>query len=140
MNLSSIRFWIDWQQKQMQEQIEELEYIKNNLRRSPTTSILTNETDENGIDGFVINPHLHNSEARRRSVLYLQEAQRLANERRTSLARTATLNESIPENSLETSSIYDNDSDNESLFDFDRRSDETIEPANLSDVDEVPAS
>ncbi|CAF1654662.1 unnamed protein product, partial [Adineta ricciae] len=95
------RFWIDWQQKQMQEQIEELEYIKNNLRRSPTTSILANETDENGIDGFVIDPHLRNNEARRRSALYLQEAQRLANERRTSLARTTTLNESIPENSLE---------------------------------------
>lgn len=124
----------------MQEQIEELEYIKSNLRRSPTTSILANETDENETDGSVIDPRFRDNEARRRSALYLQEAQRLANERRTSLARTTTLNESIPENSLETSSVYDNDSDNESLFDFDQRSDETIEPANLSDVDEVPAS
>ncbi|UJR30898.1 hypothetical protein I4U23_018408 [Adineta vaga] len=137
------RFWIDWQQKQMQERIDELEYIKNNLGCSPSSSLLLNEMEDNRTDTSAINPRLFDNEVRRKSVLYLQEAQRLANERRTSLARTASFNESRPENFIETSSVYDNvsdnDDDNESSFNFDQRSDDTIETANLSDFDEIPS-
>ena len=42
-----VRFWIDWQQKQMQERLEELEYIKSNMNFGSTSSIPSNEVVEN---------------------------------------------------------------------------------------------
>ncbi|CAF4052694.1 unnamed protein product, partial [Adineta steineri] len=128
------RFWIDWQQKQMQDRIDELEYIKNNLGCSPGSSL---HTDENGIDYLPEDSHRINDDIRRRSVLYSHEAQRLANERRTSLARTTTFDEIIPKQNIEeTSPVFDND--DQSSFNFDQRSDKIDDIADLSDLDENP--
>ena len=117
----------------MQDRIEELEYIKSNLGRSPGSLSVANDADDNGVD-----PRVLHDEIRRRSIVYLKEAQRLANERRTSLARVATFDEPIPEKNVETSSVYDND--NESSFSFDQRSETTVDSADLSEYDELPAS
>ncbi|CAF0764515.1 unnamed protein product [Adineta steineri] len=128
------RFWIDWQQKQMQDRIDELEYIKNNLGCSPGSSL---HTDENGIGYSPEDSHRINDDIRRRSVLYSHEAQRLANERRTSLARTTTFDEIIPKQNIEDiSPVFDND--DQSSFNFDQRSDKIDDIADLSDLDENP--
>jgi hypothetical protein len=132
------RFWIDWQQKQMQDQIEELEYIKSHMGFNSTSSLLSNETDENEMDPPIGNRRNSDDDLRRKSFLFLQEAKRLANERRASLARTTTIDESISENIEKPSDVSDNDDHNS--FDFDQRSEETADTANLNDLNEGPSS
>ena len=112
--IDRFRFWIDWQQKQMQDQIEELEYIKNNMTFSSNSSLFSNETDENNRPNY--------DRIRRESLLFLHEAQRLANQRRASLAQTMSVEKS-PEN----------DDDDDQIFNFEQRSEETNDTANLSD-------
>jgi len=131
------RFWIDWQQKQMQDQIEELEYIKNNMDCSSSSSLLSNETEENRMDSSIANRRTNYGELRRNSLLFLHEAERLANERRASLAQTTTVHTSIPENLEKISDL--SDSDDHKSFNFDQRSVETIDTANLNDLNEVPS-
>jgi hypothetical protein len=130
------RFWIDWQQKQMQDRIEELEYIKNNMDCSSSSSLLSNETEENRMDSSIANRRTNYGKLRRNSLLFLHEAERLANERRASLARATTLDESILKTIKETSYLSDNDDHNS--FNFDQRSEETANTANLKDLDEIP--
>ncbi len=127
------RFWIDWQQKQMQDQIEELEYIKNNMPASSNSSLLSNETEENETDHSKIDHRPNHTEIRRRSLLFLHEAQRLANERRASLARSTTIDTPIPDKNENTS-----DHDDHRSFSFDQRSEETSDTANLNDLNEHP--
>jgi hypothetical protein len=131
------RFWIDWQQKQMQDRIEELEYIKNNMDCSSSSSLLSNETEENRMDSSIANRRTNYGELHRNSLLFLHEAERLANERRASLAQTTTVHTSIPENLEKISDL--SDSDDHKSFNFDQRSVETIDTANLNDLNEVPS-
>jgi hypothetical protein len=122
----------------MQDRIEELEYIKNNMDFSSNSSLLSNEADENGMNPSTVN-HSNNYDAiRRESLLFLHQAQRLANERRASLARTATIDASIPKEIKKTSNLSDND--DHSSFNFDQRSEETNDTANLNDLIELPPS
>jgi hypothetical protein len=122
----------------MQDRIEELEYIKNNMDFSSNSSLLSNEADENGMNPSTVN-HSNNYDAiRRESLLFLHQAQRLANERRASLARTATIDASIPKEIKKISNLSDND--DHSSFNFDQRSEETNDTANLNDLIELPPS
>jgi len=120
----------------MQDRIEELEYIKSNIGCNPGSSLHANDIDENGEDYTTIDPRIMNDEVRRKSVLFLHQAQRLANERRASLARATTLDESILKTIKETSYFSDNDDHNS--FNFDQRSEETDDTASLNDLDEIP--
>lgn len=129
------RFWMDWQQKQMQDQIEELEYIKNNMDFSSCSSLLSNETDENGMDAPLINRQNTRDGMRRESLFFLQEANRLANERRASLARTATIDALTPKTIERLTELSDHD--DHSSFNFDQRSEESIDTANLNDQNET---
>jgi len=121
----------------MQDQIEELEYIKNNMDCSSSSSLLSNETEENRMDSSIANRRTNYGELRRNSLLFLHEAERLANERRASLAQTTTVHTSIPENLEKISDL--SDSDDHKSFNFDQRSVETIDTANLNDLNEVPS-
>jgi hypothetical protein len=121
----------------MQEQIEELEYIKQNIGYGSSSSLLSNETDENGTDFSIPDRRTNYDDMRRKSLLFLHEAHRLANERRTSLARTTTINTSIPKIDEKTTDLSDNDEHNS--FNFDQRSEETADTANLNDVNEIPS-
>jgi hypothetical protein len=129
------RFWIDWQQKQMQDQIEELEYIKNNMIASSNSSLMSNETDDVEMDLPKVEHRPNYTELRRKSLLFLHEAQRLADERRASLARTTTIDIPISDKSEDTS-----DHEKDQSFSFDQRSEETSDTANLNDFKENPST
>jgi hypothetical protein len=88
----SSRFWIDWQQKQMQNRIEELECMKKNDLDSPITN-------------------------RRKSLLLLHELQH-----RMSLSRSKPLNRVISTSMDTETSSSSSTTDDHSLFNFDRRS------------------
>jgi len=122
----------------MQDKIEELEYIKNNMDFSSNSSLLSNENDENGMNPSTENRPTDYDTIRRESLLFLHQAQRLANERRASLAQTATMDTSILKKIKKTPDLSDND--DHSSFNFDQRSEESIDTANLKDLDELPPS
>jgi len=122
----------------MQDKIEELEYIKNNMDFSSNSSLLSNEADENGMNPSTVNRPNNYDAIRRESLLFLHQAQRLADERRASLAQTATIDASIPKEIKKTSNLSDND--DHSSFNFDQRSEETNDTANLNDLIELPPS
>lgn len=111
----------------MQDRIEELEYIKTNMTLGSNSSLFSNETDEN--------TPMNYDQLRRESLLFLHEAQRLANERRTSLAQLASLTQESDEETTDT--LEDNEPQ---TFTFDQRSEETNETANLTDFQPVPPS
>jgi gamma-glutamylcysteine synthetase len=119
----------------MQDQIEELEYIKNNIDCGSSSSLVLNGTDENGMDPSVANRGTNYDEMRRKSVLFLHEAQRLANERRASQLRQTTMDASISNHLEKISDSSENDDHNS--FNFDQRSEETIDTANLNDLNEI---
>lgn len=118
----------------MQDQIEELEYIKNNIDYSSCSSLLSNETDDNGMDYPLMNRQMSRDEMRRESILFLQEAQRLANERRASLARTSALDVLTPKTIERLTELSDHE--DHSSFNFDQRSEESLDTANLNDLNE----
>ncbi|CAF0776176.1 unnamed protein product [Didymodactylos carnosus] len=98
------RFWLDWYEKQMQEKIAELEYIRENLGCSPHSLL----------NRYNVIEHQQENDIRRKSVLFLYEAQRLANKRRQLLGRSNTVAETnctVSENDLkqnnESSSVKD---------------------------------
>lgn len=111
----------------MQDQIEELEYIKNNIGCSPKVSLLSNEVDENNPESSKFNRRTSYDDLYRQSFAYLTEAKRLANERRASLARTSTIDDSI----------HESDDDDENSLSFDQRSIESTDTANINDFNEV---
>ena len=112
----------------MQEQLEELEYIKNNMKSSSNSSIPSNEIDEN-LPDMLMNSSVPMAtpidDSRRKRFNFLQEAKRLAQERRDSQLsqwRRSISNE--PSHSSE---------ENES-FNFDQRSEEDHDTAYLPEV------
>jgi hypothetical protein len=119
----------------VQDQIEELEYIKNNIDCGSSSSLLLNGTDENGMDPPVVNRGTNYDEMRRKSVLFLHEAQRLANERRASRVRQTTMDASISNHLEKISDSSENDDHNS--FNFDQRSEETTDTANLNDLNDL---
>ena len=123
----------------MQEQIEELEYIKSNLSHSSNGSLLSNEVDENTMDsGGPADLRRDYDALRRKSVLFLHEAHRLANERRAGLARTAAIDETRSKRTNYESSLSSPDSDDneadQTAFNFDHRSEDDEEVVNLTEV------
>ncbi|CAF2922643.1 unnamed protein product [Rotaria sp. Silwood2] len=128
------RFWIDWQQKQMQDRIEELECIKNNIGCSSCSSLVSNETDENAIDISKLDYPTSYEELYRQSLLYLQEAQRLTNEHSVNLAQTTNAD---TKNTKDTSDM--SDEDDHHSFNFDQRSEETLDTAHLNDLNAIPS-
>ncbi|CAF5224354.1 unnamed protein product, partial [Rotaria magnacalcarata] len=73
----------------------------------------------------------------RQSLTFLQEANRLANERRVSLVRSATLDETIPEKRK--TKAHQLDEDDERSLIFDQRSQESIDAVHINDFDEIPS-
>ncbi|CAF2499250.1 unnamed protein product [Rotaria sp. Silwood2] len=128
------RFWIDWQQKQMQDRIEELECIKNNIGCSSCSSLVSNETDENAIDISKLDYPTSYEKLYRQSLLYLQEAQRLTNEHSVNLAQTTNAD---TKNTKDTSDM--SDEDDHHSFNFDQRSEETLDTAHLNDLNAIPS-
>jgi hypothetical protein len=63
----------------------------------------------------------------------LHEAQRLADERRASLARATTIDETISDKDEDAS-----DHEKEQTFNFDQRSEEAADAANINDFKENP--
>jgi hypothetical protein len=120
----------------MQDRIEELEYIKNNIGCSPSSSLLSMETDENGMDQLSLDNRSSYDDIRRKSLLFLHEAQRLANERRVSLAQPPAVDETILKNTTNDSHLSDNE--DHSTFSFDQRSDEEEEEDNTANLHEDP--
>ncbi|CAF0868135.1 unnamed protein product [Adineta ricciae] len=90
------RFWIDWQQKQMQQRIDELESIKNK-------SVNLNESDASIID-------------RRKSLILLHNTQRDIN-----LPQSRSFNTTMS-SSVDTETSSSSAADDQSLFQFHRRS------------------
>ena len=131
----------------MQDQIEELEYIKNNMIDSSNSSLPSLETDENENDLAMSD--------RRKSLMFIYEAQRLANERRASLARAvttdeltskendrrriglvraATIDQSTPTPKKNRSDLHELHS-----FNFDQRSEVSSDRGNLDELNESPS-
>ncbi|CAF2255131.1 unnamed protein product [Rotaria magnacalcarata] len=131
------RFWLDWQQKQMQDQIEELEYIKNNINCTPNTPSFPNAVETKDADLSKLNCRTSYDDRYRQSLTFLQEANRLANERRVSLVRSATLDETIPEKRK--TKAHQLDEDDERSLIFDQRSQESIDAVHINDFDEIPS-
>ena len=115
----------------MQDRIEELEYIKNNMEFSSNPSLFSNETEENPMDFSLVNSQTNYDRMRRESLMFLHEAQRLANERRASLARLPTGDVSTSESTEKISDVSENDEHN--TFNFDQRSEEPNDAADLND-------
>ena len=105
---------------------------------SSHSSLPSNETDENEVDFATM--------GRRKSLLFLYEAQRLANERRASLARAVTTDESTSKDTDRRASLVRAATIGESTpklkehrtFNFDQRSEETSDVANLDELNESP--
>ena len=128
---------MDWQEKQMQDQIEELEYIKNNIHCTPNTPSCPIAIEKKDTDLSKLNRRTSYDDLYRQSLLFLQEANRLANERRTSLVRSATLDETKPEKIKNRS--HKSDEDDERSMTFDQRSQASIDAAHIPDLDEIPS-
>ncbi|CAF4185381.1 unnamed protein product [Rotaria socialis] len=131
------RFWLDWQQKQMQDQIEELEYIKNNIQCTPNFPSFPNAVETKDTDLSKLNRQTSYDDLCRQRLTFLQEANRLANERRASLVQSATLDETIPEKIKNES--HKRDEDDERSIIFDQRSQGSIDTAHINDFDEFPS-
>lgn len=112
----------------MQEQLEELEYIKNNMNLGSNSSIPSNEIDEN-LPELLTNSSLPSSipidDSRRKRASLFQQAKRLAQERRNS--QLSQLKQSI-------SNDRSNSSEENEPFSFDQRSEEDHDTANLLEV------
>ena len=125
----------------MQEQLEELEYIKNNMTYSSNSSLPSNETEEQAAETLPNTARRHSPDAQRRKrLLFLHEAQRLVEERRTSLAQTPTSEEKVSKRfkplvpvSFEEEEEEEDDEQTDS-FNFDQRSEEDKDTANLQEV------
>ena len=115
----------------MQDQIEELEYIKNNLNFTRSPSLISDESDNNRMNSKSMDYRASYDELYRQNLLFFQEAQRLADERRV---RTAVANERRRNNN-DSISRFSNEDDQSSL-NFDQRSVE-IDTAQMIDFDEI---
>lgn len=121
----------------MQDQLEELEYIKNNMTYSSNSSLPSNEVEEQAAETLLNSDRRNSPDAQRRKrLLFLHEAQRLAKERRTSLAQTPSSEERASSKSIKPAASYSLDEEDEPTdsFNFDQRSEEDIDTANLKEL------
>jgi hypothetical protein len=119
----------------MQEQIDELEYIKSNLTFGSSVSLPSNEIDDNTMDmPTTIDYRTDQNKNRRKRLTFLHEAQRLANERRTSLAHIESLDEHTTDNGSDQTQSSSDDHAQQSSFNFDQRSEDDTDAGNLDDI------
>ena len=121
----------------MQDQLEELEYIKNNMTYSSNSSLPSNEIEEQAAETLLNSDRRNSPDAQRRKrLLFLHEAQRLAKERRTSLAQTPTSEEKASSKPIKPVAPFSLDEEDEPTdsFNFDQRSEENTDTANLKEL------